>query len=148
MAEAPLNIIKCSHSLCSNYVVDSYSEYGCYCFKHSSLTQRPTFDSPSTSVESNSTVGFDLYSRMESLSSAVSSKRGECCLCHKSMSLNKQLRCKHLVCRECLLANVKTMECPVCLQRLSGPLITSQVVISIELKSEEKIPSFSSLPRF
>ena len=58
-----------------------------------------------------------------------------CSICEEAMKACDSLKCKHYVCKDCLL-KLRKNECPICRAELKGIMITDEVFCEILQKTE------------
>lgn len=129
-----MKLTPCSAKDCINLTYDTYSKYGTFCFKHSSMTFEPyilTKDDISplsqrviimnnkqkspTILEVNETSK-PAELEIQRLPLPFKEYRHievECCMCSDKMSADKKLRCGHIMCDDCI-EMTHCEACPAC----------------------------------
>lgn len=157
-----MSLTKCMAGDCSNLTVSKIEQYGTYCFLHSFMTKKPNILMERHSKNYYSAVASQtillpteplekpiIMETVKREKHTISPVRKaplpslnkyqeygfcnciKCCVCEEMASSNDKMDCGHMVCNECL-DFVRSMKCPVCRKRMSGPLITEEVIKDIE----------------
>lgn len=156
------SLIKCDAKKCSNLTVDTYSEYGCYCFIHSAMTHKPrtldlkedSFNIMSSHVLMTNTKNefISISSKNKSIKSMIrkaplpkintknssieSTNNLICCKCDDVFNINARMKCGHFICSDCLDMVIK-IECPVCDSVMEGPMVTEELINEIDKRNLE-----------
>ena len=164
-----MSLTKCMAPDCSNLTDSNFEQYGTYCFLHSFMTKKPNilterhsknyYSAVATQTILLPTEPLDKPIITETVSKEkhsvspvrkaplpIHNKKTEygscnaikCCVCENLNCNDDKMECGHMVCNECL-DFVRSMKCPVCRKRMSGPLIVQEVVKDIEKKEMEDV---------
>lgn len=161
-----MNFTSCMVRECPNLTTGDFSEYGTYCFQHSNLTNSPLLYKDVSIISKLKPITVSLgkmnkpfesvhiYSSSKSERKVKSSEKKipivldshknikmnyetiKCCVCENRDLITNKMKCGHLVCLECL-DHIRCLDCPLCEEELSGPLLTDDMINEIEIKYRE-----------